>query len=113
MTIRGDTDFSHTEQLDRSDVAGQSSSWGWTRIRSCEVGRRPENKAWKPFEREPKYEILTEPRQKAFRCNKKRLVGAVGGSTMSKLVGEALAEIEYQSWGGAQKDPGRRSCART
>jgi hypothetical protein len=53
-----------------------------------------ESKAWKPFEREPKYEILTEPRRKAFRYKEQIVVERQFEN--QKLVGEALAEIEYQ-----------------
>ena len=53
-----------------------------------------ENKAWKPLERQPKYEILTEPRPKAFRYKEQVVVEREFEN--QKLVGEALAEIEYQ-----------------
>ena len=32
VTIRGDTDFTHTAQLDRWAAQGRFSSWAWTRI---------------------------------------------------------------------------------
>jgi len=50
-----------------------------------------ENKAWKPFEREPKYEILTEPRQKAFRYKEQIVVEREFEN--QKLVGEALRRL--------------------
>src|SRR5207244_11088156 len=53
-----------------------------------------ENQAWKPFEREPKYDILTEPRPKAFRYKEQVVIERQFKN--QKLVGEALAEIEYQ-----------------
>jgi hypothetical protein len=53
-----------------------------------------ENQAWTPFERLPKYEILTEPRAKAFRYKEQVVVEREFEN--QKLVGEALAEIEYQ-----------------
>ena len=52
------------------------------------------NQAWKAFEREPKYEILTEPRPKAFRHKEQVVIERLFNN--QKLVGEALAEIEYQ-----------------
>jgi hypothetical protein len=68
VTIRGDTDFSHTEQLDRWDAAGHKFILGIdAHPKLVKLAEGLENEAWKPFEREPKYEILTEPRQKAFR----------------------------------------------
>ena len=53
-----------------------------------------ENQAWTPFERLPKYEILTEPRAKAFRYKEQVVVEREFEN--QKLVGEALAEIEYR-----------------
>jgi hypothetical protein len=95
VTIRGDTDFSHTEQLDRWDSEGTGFILGIdahpklvARAEALEKG------AWKPFERESKYEILTEPRPKAFRYKEQVVVER--GFENKKLVGEALAQIEYQ-----------------
>jgi len=95
VTIRGDTDFSHTEQLDRWDAAGHKFILGIDAHRKL-VGLAAalENKAWQPFERSPKYEILTEPRPKAFRYKEQVVVEREFEN--QKLVGEALAEIEYQ-----------------
>jgi hypothetical protein len=95
VTIRGDTDFSHTEQLDRWDGAGHKFILGIdAHPKLVKLAEGLENKAWKPFEREPKYEILTEPRQKAFRYKEQIVVEREFEN--QKLVGEALAEIEYQ-----------------
>ncbi len=95
VTIRGDTDFSHTGQLDRWDEAGRKFVLGMdahpTLVKLAEA---VENKAWKPFERQPKYEILTEPRPKAFRYKEQIVVER--GFENQKLVGEALAQIKYK-----------------
>ena len=53
-----------------------------------------EKQAWEPFERLPKYEILTEPRPKAFRYKEQVVVEREFKN--QKLVGEDLAEMEYQ-----------------
>ena len=50
--------------------------------------------AWKPLERLPKYEILTEPRPKAFRYKEQAVVERQFKN--QKLSGEDLAEIDYQ-----------------
>jgi hypothetical protein len=50
--------------------------------------------AWQPLERLPKYEIQTEPRQKPERV-KEQIVKAKGYLNQV-LVGESVAEIEYQ-----------------
>ena len=95
VTIRGDTDFSHTEQLDRWDGAGTKFILGIdAHPKLVRLAEALEKQAWKPFEREPKYEILTEPRPKAFRYKEQIVVER--NFENKKLVGEALAEIEYQ-----------------
>ncbi len=53
-----------------------------------------EEQAWKPLERLPKYEILTEPRPKAFRHKEAVVIGREFKN--QKLQGEDLAEIDYQ-----------------
>jgi hypothetical protein len=95
VTIRGDTDFSHTEQLDRWDAEGTQFILGIdAHPKLVALAQALEDKAWQPFERQPKYEILTEPRPKAFRYKEQIVVER--GFENQKLVGEALAEIEYQ-----------------
>jgi hypothetical protein len=95
VTIRGDTDFSHTEQLDRWDGAGHRFILGIdAHPKLVGLAEALANKAWKPFARRPKYEILTEPRPKAFRYKEQIVVEREFEN--QKLVGEALAEIKYQ-----------------
>jgi hypothetical protein len=95
VTIRGDTDFSHTEQLDRWDGAGHRFILGIdAHPKLVGLAEALENKAWKPFERRPKYAILTEPRPKAFRYKEQIVVEREFEN--QKLVGEALAEIKYK-----------------
>jgi hypothetical protein len=95
VTIRGDTDFSHTEQLDRWDGAGHRFILGIdAHPKLVGLAEGLASKAWKPFARRPKYEILTEPRPKAFRYKEQIVVAREFEN--QKLVGEALAEIKYQ-----------------
>jgi len=95
VTIRGDTDFSHTAQLDRWDGQGHKFVLGMdANPKLVKLAEALEKQAWEPFERLPKYEILTEPRPKAFRYKEQVVVER--GFENQKLVGEALAEIEYQ-----------------
>ena len=95
VTIRGDTDFSHTEQLDRWDGAGHRFILGIdAHPKLVGLAEALENKAWKPFVRQPKYEILTEPRPKAFRYKEQVVVAREFEN--QKLVGETLAEIKYK-----------------
>jgi hypothetical protein len=95
VTIRGDTDFSHTEQLDRWDAEGTKFIVGIdAHPKLVALAEALENGAWKRFEREAKYEILTEPRPKAFRYKEQVVVERQFEN--KKLVGESLAEIAYQ-----------------
>ena len=102
VTIRGDTDFSHTEQLDRWDGQGRKFILGMdAHPKLVALAEALENKAWTPFEREPKYEIRTEPRAKGFRHKEQVVVERKFENKV--LVGEALAEIEYQPAKCSQK----------
>lgn len=95
VTIRGDTAFSNTAHLDRWDGAGRKFVLGLpAHPNLVALAESLENKAWKPLERQPKYEILTEPRQKAFRYKEEVVVQR--GYENQRLAGEALAEIDYQ-----------------
>lgn len=51
-------------------------------------------RAWKRLERVPKYEILTEPRQKAFRYKEQIVIEKEFRNQI--LVGEDIAQIDYQ-----------------
>jgi len=57
--------------------------------------------AWKKLERLPKYEILTEPRQKAFRYKEQIVIEKE--FTNRVLVGEDIAEMDYQPLKCARK----------
>jgi len=95
VTIRGDTDFTHTEQLDRWHEAGHKFILGMdAHPKVVALAEALEKQAWKPLERLPKYEILTEPRPKAFRYKEQVVVERQFKN--KKLLGEDLAEIDYQ-----------------
>ena len=95
VTIRGDTDFTHTAHLDRWDEAGRGFILGMdAHPKVVGLAERLPASAWKRLERLPKYEILTEPRQKGRRY-KEQIVIEKGFRNQS-LVGEDIAEIDYQ-----------------
>ena len=75
------------------NASSQSGSVEWI-DRAVALAEALGNGVWKPFEREPKHEILTEPRPKAFRYKEQVVVERQFEN--QKLVGEALAEIAYQ-----------------
>lgn len=95
VTIRGDTDFTHTAHLDRWDEAGRRFILGMdAHPKVVGLAEALPAKAWKPLERLPKYEILTEPRPKAFRYKEQIVIEKEFKNQV--LVGEDIAEIDYQ-----------------
>jgi hypothetical protein len=95
VTIRGDTDFTHTEQLDRWHDAGCKFILGMdAHPKVVMLAQALEKAAWRPLERLAKYDILTEPRPKAFRFKEQVVVEREFKN--HKLLGEDLAELEYQ-----------------
>ena len=95
VTIRGDTDFTHTGYLDRWDGEGTKFILGMDAHPKLEQRAQalPES-AWRPLERMPKYTIATEPRRKGFRYKEQIVVAR--GYENQKLVGESVAEMEYR-----------------
>jgi Transposase DDE domain group 1 len=95
VTIRGDTDFTHTGYLDGWNEQGKKFILGFdahpTLVRLAEGLAAG---AWNRLERLPKYEILTEPRQKAFRYKEQIVIEKEFKNQV--LVGEDIAEIDYQ-----------------
>ena len=95
VTIRGDTDFTHTAHLDRWDEAGRRFILGMdAHVKVVGLAENLPASAWKELERLPKYEILTEPRQKAFRYKEQIVIEKEFSNQV--LVGEDIAEIDYQ-----------------
>jgi hypothetical protein len=95
VTIRGDTDFSHTAQLDRWDAAGRYFVLGMdAHPKVVQLAEALPASAWQRLERLRKYEILTEPRAKAFRYKEQIVIEK--GFRNQKLVGEDIAEMDYQ-----------------
>ena len=102
VTIRGDTDFSHTQHLDRWDGAGRKFVLGIdAHPKLVKLAQALPPSAWSRLERLPRYEILSEPRSKAFRYKEQIVIEK--GYTNKVLVGEDLAEIEYQPLECARK----------
>jgi len=95
VTIRGDTDFTHTAHLDRWDEKGTKFILGFdANPKLVALAEALPASAWTPLERLAKYEILTEPRQKAFRYKEQIVIEREFEN--QKLVGEDIAEMEYQ-----------------
>lgn len=95
VTLRGDTDFSHTRHLDRWDREGVKFILGLdAHPKVVGLAEGLSAGAWKPLERLPKYEILTGPRRKPDRV-REEIVRQKGYKNI-KLVGEDVTEISYQ-----------------
>ena len=95
VTIRGDTDFTHTAHLDGWEQAGRRFILGMdAHPKVVGLAAALPASAWKRLERLPKYEILTEPRQKAIRHKEQIVIEKEFRNQV--LVGEDIAEIDYQ-----------------
>jgi hypothetical protein len=95
VTIRGDTDFTHTGYLDRWDGEGTKFILGMDAHPKIEqLAQALPASAWRALERMPKYTIETEPRRKGFRY--KEAIVVARGYANQKLVGESVAEMEYR-----------------
>jgi hypothetical protein len=95
VTIRGDTDFTHTAHLDRWDAAGTKFILGLdAHPKVVGLAQALPETAWQALERLPKYTILTEPRAKGFRHKEQIVIER--GYENQKLVGESVAELEYR-----------------
>lgn len=95
ITLRGDTDFSHTAQLDRWDGSGVKFILGLdAHAKVVRLAEALSAQAWTPLERVPKYEIGTEPRTKPERV-KEAIVRQKGYENLV-LVGEDVTQVDYR-----------------
>jgi Transposase DDE domain group 1 len=95
ITLRGDTDFTLTGELDRWDEQGIKFIFGMdAHPKVVNLAEAVSERAWKPLERLPRYEIATTARRKPERV--KESIVRFKGYENKVLVGEDIAEIEYQ-----------------
>jgi hypothetical protein len=95
ICLRGDTDYSLTENFDRWDEQGTEFIFGMDAHRKAvELAEALPQAAWSALERVPKYEIATEPRRKAPRV--KEGIVRQKGFQNKVLVGESVAEFAYR-----------------
>jgi hypothetical protein len=95
IVLRGDTDFSQTEHLDRWHEEGVTFCFGLdvTPLRHMHADDLPES-AWKPLKRPPKYRVKTKPRRRRKRV--KQQVVEERGFKDIRLVDEEVAEMPYR-----------------
>jgi hypothetical protein len=95
ITLRGDTDFTHTAHLDRWQAQGIRFIFGMdAHPKVVRLAQKLNEKAWRKLERLPQYEILTEPRTKRERI-KEQIVRQKGYRNIV-LQSQDIAEINYQ-----------------
>ena len=95
ILLRGDTDFSQTQHLDRWNAAGVRFLFGINAMPNLvEMAESLPQRAWKPLKRGPKYEVQTQPRERPENV-KERIVVAKQYENI-KLVSEEVAEFDYQ-----------------
>jgi len=95
ITLRGDTDFTHTAQLDRWDQDGIFFILGMdAHVKVVELAQALSEPSWQPLERLPQYEILTEPRRRPQRVKEQIVVQK--GYRNKKLVAESVSDLAYQ-----------------
>ena len=94
VTLRGDTDFTQTRELDRWDGEGIGFLFGAdAKSNVCLEAELLENKAWERLERPPKYTVKTQPRSRPDNV-KERIVRRRNFENI-RLVSEDVAEFDY------------------
>ena len=95
ITLRGDTDFTLTAELDRWDGQGVKFIFGMdAHPKVVNLAEALPEEAWKPLQRLPRYEIVSRPRRKPERV--KESIVCFKGYENKVLIGEDIAEIDYQ-----------------
>jgi Transposase DDE domain group 1 len=95
IRLRGDTDFTQTEHLDRWDTGNVQFVFGIdaTKILYALAGELPEN-AWKTLLRRVKHEVKTKPRKRP--ANVKQQVVEAREFEDIRLMKEHVAEFRYR-----------------
>jgi len=94
ITLRGDTDFSQTEHLDRWDHDGVRFVFGFdARPNLVKMADQLPESAWERLERRAKYEVATTPRERP--ANVKDEVVARREYKNIRLLSEDVASFDY------------------
>jgi len=94
VLLRGDTDFTQTEHLDRWDEEDVQFIFGVDSMPNLvEIADNLENKAWKRLRRKPKYTVKTEPRRRP--ANVKEAIVKARGFENVRLQSEEVAQFDY------------------
>lgn len=96
VLLRGDTDFSQTEHLDRWDADPRVQFlFGYNAMPNVvdRAGRLPE-RAWRPLQRPARYTVKTEPRERPERVKESIVIARQFEN--QRLLSEDVAEFEYR-----------------
>jgi hypothetical protein len=96
VRLRGDTDFSQTEHLDRWNADGRVAFlFGYNSMPNLEaIADALPERAWRQLERPPRYTVQTQPRQRPDRVKEPIVVARQFEN--QRLQSEAVAEFEYR-----------------
>jgi hypothetical protein len=95
ILLRGDTDFSQTEHLDRWDDEGVRFVFGIDATTALDqIAENLPPSAWQELKRPPKYEVKTQPRQRP--PNVKQQIVEARRFEDIRLVKEDVAEFRYR-----------------
>jgi len=96
VLLRGDTDFSQTEHLDRWDADGRITFvFGYEAAPNLKaIAEDLPASAWRPLQRPARYEVRTRPRRRRDKV-KEALVAARGFENL-RLRSEEVAEFRYR-----------------
>jgi Transposase DDE domain group 1 len=96
VLLRGDTDFSQTEHLDRWNVSGRVQFIFGYDSRPNLRGRADDlpQYAWRPLTRPPRYTVQTQPRQRPDPVKEPIVVARAFEN--QRLQAESVAEFEYR-----------------
>jgi hypothetical protein len=93
--LRGDTDFTQTERLDRWNAGGVKFVFGIPAMANLvDIAESLDNKAFLPLHRPPKYDVKTEPRRRPENV-KQRIVREREYKNI-RLQSEEVAEFGYR-----------------
>jgi hypothetical protein len=96
VLLRGDTDFSQTEHLDRWNADGRVKFiFGYDAMPNLvDIAERLPERAWRTLERPARYPVKTEPRSRPERVKEQVVVAR--GFENQRLQAESVAEFDYQ-----------------
>ena len=96
VLLRGDTDFSQTEHLDRWNADGRVRFiFGYDAMPNLvKIAEGLPERAWRTLERPARYTVKTEPRSRPERAKEQVVVAR--GFENQRLQAEAVAEFNYQ-----------------